>query len=473
MTLPFGIDISKHQGVNDYAKMKANAAFVFVKATESWGYVDPKFVSNWQGLAGHRRGAYVYVYLSEDPLRQANHLIDTVTRVGVDWRYDRLVLDLEKSGHGLSKAEVARRVLIMMERIKEVTGRYPILYSRASWVNDNMLVTDPRIANADWWLAHYLTHRPYPLYTPEKASPPTLPRGVSSWLIHQTGERGNGKAHGVASYYVDQNRWNTDNQEISAFFGNTEEEPPVVIPPEIEPPVEEKPLYEAVVITDPPNRLRTRFTPAGTIRPEVDWYQSADKVDVLQESDAWSRTGIKKWAMSSYLQRLMYLPLFNLQLWSQRDPRWGKDKMGSSNILMEQEGCLSTATATVLHFLGIDTDPKRYNYLLSTRGGYQAPNYMYWLMPDILWPGQVARAEYQWFNYGKGWESLADSILSSGRPVLAQVDFVPGGLMQQHWVTLPGKIDNLFYCLDPWFGTLGALSARYDKVFRLASYERL
>ena len=36
--LPFGIDISKHQGVNDYAKMKANTAFVFVKATESWGY---------------------------------------------------------------------------------------------------------------------------------------------------------------------------------------------------------------------------------------------------------------------------------------------------------------------------------------------------------------------------------------------------------------------------------------------------
>ncbi len=158
--LPFGIDISKHQGVNDYAKMKANTSFVFVKATESWGYTDPTFHTNWQGLVGHNRGAYCYVWLSDDPLRQANHLCDIVTQAGVDWKYDRLVLDLEKSGHGLSKAEVSRRVLVMMERIKEVTGRYPILYSRKYWVQDNMLIADPRLINADWWLAYYRTALP-------------------------------------------------------------------------------------------------------------------------------------------------------------------------------------------------------------------------------------------------------------------------------------------------------------------------
>jgi GH25 family lysozyme M1 (1,4-beta-N-acetylmuramidase) len=36
--LPFGTDLSKWQGVNNFAKMKANTDFVFVKATESWGY---------------------------------------------------------------------------------------------------------------------------------------------------------------------------------------------------------------------------------------------------------------------------------------------------------------------------------------------------------------------------------------------------------------------------------------------------
>ena len=48
MTYPFGCDISKWQGAINFAKIKAKTSFVFVKATESWGYVDPKFVSNWQ-----------------------------------------------------------------------------------------------------------------------------------------------------------------------------------------------------------------------------------------------------------------------------------------------------------------------------------------------------------------------------------------------------------------------------------------
>ena len=82
MDYPFGIDISKWQGTNDYAKMKANTSFVFVKATESWGYTDPKFHTNWQGLVGHNRGAYCYVYPESDPLRQANHLIDIVQASG-------------------------------------------------------------------------------------------------------------------------------------------------------------------------------------------------------------------------------------------------------------------------------------------------------------------------------------------------------------------------------------------------------
>ena len=50
---------------------------------------------------------------------------------------------------------------------------------------------------------------------------------------------------------------------------------------------------------------------------------------------------------------------------------------------------------------------------------------MYWLMPDKLWVGRVARAEYKSF-YGTGWEATANAILADGRPALAQVDFVPG-----------------------------------------------
>ena len=461
--LPYGIDFSKHQGINNFAKIKANTAFVFIKATESWGYTDPKFVANWQGMAGHKRGAYSYIWLSDDPLRQANHLINTVTNAGVDWRYDRLVLDLEKSGHGLSKAEVSRRVIVMMERIKEVTGRYPILYSRADWVNNNMLVTDPRIANADWWFANYLKPKVWPQFTPEKSPPPLLPRGVGQWLIHQAGERGNGGAVGVGSYYVDENRWNTANQEIEAFFGLREEAPPT----DPEPP-NPPDLDEAIVVTVKPNRLKTRHTPGGIERPEEDWLQSGQKVQIYEEVPEWWRVGENRWSMAKYLQKIMSLPLFNVQLWSQKDPRWAKDKMGSSNITLEEEGCLVTITSVELNFLGIDTDPKKYNAALTNLHGYKSPNLMYWQMPAIMWPSKIAMKEYQWFNNGTGWEPLAESIVASGRPVLAQVRSTP----MQHWVLLLGKLNNLWYCLDPLYGTVSALTDKYSRVYRIASYTR-
>jgi len=467
MDYPFGIDISKHQGVNDYAKIKANAAFVFVKATESWGYVDPKFDSNWQGLAGHRRGAYVYVYLSEDPLRQANHLINTVRRAGVDWRHDRLVLDLEKSGHGLSKAEVARRVLIMMERIKEVTGRYPILYSRASWVDDNMLVTDPRIANADWWLANYLKRRPAPLFTPEHAGPPLLPKGVSTWLIHQTGERGNGKAHGVASYYVDQNRWNGTEESVLAYFGLAEQTPE----PEPEP---EKALFDARVIDISPDRLRVRPAPGSD--KILRYLKSGDEVGVFEQVPVWDRVARGEWVMDKYLQRVVNegddRNLLPVPLWNQRDPRWEWLKMGQSWITLGQQGCLATVTAACLSLLlGRDVTPLEYGQLLNEKTGYLPPtNRMYWQMPKILYGTPLVT--WKGFNNGEGWESTVQGLLDQGLPALGRVDMLPGAGYLQHWIAFLGRTSSTWWILDPWYGIVAALGARYDKVYHVAAYGR-
>ena len=417
MTYPFGIDISKHQDVNDFAKMRANTAFVFVKATESWGYTDPKFYANWNGLVGHNRGAYSYVWLSDDPLRQANHLIDVVTQAGVDWRYDRLVLDLEKSGHGLSKAEVSRRVLVMMERIKEVTGRYPILYSRKYWLQDNMLLTDPRLINADWWLAYYRKALPKPLYTPEMPPPPLMPTGVNRWLFHQTCEKGKGREVGVGSYYVDQNRFNGTRAELDAFFGRGTNNVylPIITNPEPEP-------------------------------VEDDW------------------NGLLK-----------------VKLWSQHDSRWGNDRMGSSGVLMKHQGCLVTNVANYLDYLGVDTDPERYNNLLGLKGGYQY-NYvggikyanMYWKYPGVLFP-QIQRelADYTWYWNGTGWETQARSVLSSKRPVLGLVDFYAGGELNQHWVLIVGERSDGWWAVDPDTGTLINLSKYQNKVYRIVSYRRL
>ena len=413
MTLPFGIDISKHQGTNDFAKMRANTSFVFVKATESWGYTDPKFYANWQGLVGHNRGAYCYVWLSDDPLRQANHLIDIVTQAGVDWKYDRLVLDLEKSGHGLSKAEVSRRVLVMMERIKEITGRYPILYSRKYWVQDNMLINDPRLINADWWLAYYRTALPYPLYTPEMPSPPLMPNGVSKWLIHQTCERGKGREVGVGSYYVDQDRFNGTRAELNSFFGRG--------------------TYVYLPIVTTPKPVEDDWT--GLLRVKL-WSQHDPRWGGDRMGESYWRLTEKGCLVTSVA---IYLDFLGIDT----DP--------------EQYNQL----------LGIHGG---YQYV--TENGIKYAN-MFWRIPGVLFPEiQKDLADYTWYWNGTGWETQARSILSSKRPVLGLVDMYAGGALNQHWVLIVGEHSDSWWAVDPDTGTLINLSKYQNKVYRIVSYRR-
>lgn len=539
--LPFGVDVSKYQGVINFDKLAAatpKVRFMAMRAGISWGYEDPQFVTNMAGAKriGVPRIAYHVPYFSEDAKKQTDHIMRILDKGGFDPQYDRLCIDAEQN-NGMTKAAVTQKTAQILELLKNEYERYPMIYSRASWVD--LWLDVGQLPPVDWWLANYLKALPAPQYTPEKSPPPLLPKGVGTWLIHQTGERGNGGKYGMQSYYVDTDRWNGAEEELSAYFGLTEETP--------EPPPVEIPLFQAKVITIPPNRLKVRKAPNGAERPQADWLTSGQVVDVYEAQDDWYRHGIEKWssalwlkrlddtppvippselplfeatvttvppnrlrvrrtpngefvrwlqsgdtvsvyqeqvgwyrigdgewASSDYLQRVFYRPdLLNVPLFSQRDPRWANDRMGNSYITLGQEGCLVTCTASLLNFLGIKVDPKTYNALLTARSGYAPPNLMYWKMPDVLWQGEVERAEYSgWFSGGKGWEAFANAILESGRPALAHVDFVPGGAVNQHWVLLIGKVDGVWWCYDPWYGAVAALGARYNGIYRIVSYRR-
>lgn len=158
--------------------------------------------------------------------------------------------------------------------------------------------------------------------------------------------------------------------------------------------------------------------------------------------------------------------LLNVPIWSQHDPRWANDRMGSSYVTIGQQGCLVTSTSSLLNYLGIDVNPKSYNHLLSTNYGYALPHNMYWKMPEILWAGQVELAEYETFRYGIGWESTVETILVDDRPALAEVKM--DGM--QHWVVIIGKINGVFWIYDPWYGDTATLNSRYNNIFRIVSY---
>ena len=463
MTRAYGVDISKHNFSAD-GKRKVNFTilnpqifFCGVRACISWGYTDPWFAYSRANLTEPLL-AYHVTYPGEDANRQMDHFLRTVN----PGEHDRLVLDLELD-HGYGKARITQAVNACVERLKAETGRYPVIYSRASWVDAFLEVADLPVV--DWWLANYLTHRPAPLFTPEHAGPPLLPKGVSTWLIHQTGERGNGKAHGVASYYVDQNRWNGTAESVLAYFGLAEDTPE----PEPEP---EETLFNARVIDIAPDRLRVRAAPGSD--KILRHLKSGEEVSVFEQVPVWDRIGRGEWAMDSYLQRVVDegddRNLLPVPLWNQRDPRWEWLKMGQSGITLGQQGCLATVTAACLSLLlGRDVTPLEYGQLLNAKTGYLPPtNRMYWQMPKILYGTPLVT--WKGFNSGEGWESTVQGLLDQGLPALGRVDMLPGAGYLQHWIAFLGRTGSTWWILDPWYGIVAALAARYDKVYHVAAY---
>lgn len=413
---PYGVDISRYQYSQD-GRQKINfdvlnplIKFCGIRAAISWGYTDPWFSYSWASVTAPRL-AYHVLYPGEDAVRQMDHFL----RIVNPGEHDRLALDLELD-HGYTKYQITQTVLSSLERLRSETGRYPIIYSRAYWVNDHLYVAGLP-PNLDWWLATYLTALPAPAYTPERPSPPILPVGVNNWLIHQTGDRANGGAHGVASYYIDTNRWNGTQDDMLSYFGLNESHE----------------VYLPIIVTPEPE-------PEPALPPG----------------------------------------LLDVPVYAQKDPRWAKDRMGASYFTLEQKGCLTTITVAGLAYFGLRLNdqligPKEYNRLASTRGGYEIKKEgntvyanMYWLFPDILTDHQIVRAEYNCIYFNQGWKPKADAILASKRPVWTEVRL--NGW--QHWVLIIGNVNGVYWCLDPWHGDIVDMSTRYDRVYRIVSYRR-
>jgi GH25 family lysozyme M1 (1,4-beta-N-acetylmuramidase) len=473
MTLPFGIDISKYQFSSDgtqkpdFDKVNATCDFVAVRAGISWGYTDPWFAYSWEHITKPRL-AYHVVYPGESAIRQMERFLRIVDPDEHDW----LVLDAELD-HGYSKARITQTLSDCIEHLFGATGRYPIIYSRALWINQFVDVAD--LPPLDWWLAHYLWRRPSPLFTPEKDPPPALPRGVNNWLIHQTGERGNGSAVGVASHYVDTNRWNGTQAELLAYFGLADGYEP--LPPEPEPPEVQEPLFQARVVTIKPNRLRTRYTPeisSTNIRPEPDWYKSGRVVSVYETKPDWYRTAVETWASSEWMQRLDYQEPPTLidipPLW-QQDPRWKTILLGySKTMTIGGWGCL---IVTLAMRLGIT--PEEVNDRLKAVGGFTGAN-VYWQMVQVAFP-QLTDFEYIECYWTPAPLDRIDSRLAEGIPVHVHVDlYNETASMEQHWVLLVGKNDDDYVMNDPWTGKQGSFREVYGDparwIFRIASWRK-
>ncbi len=314
MSRAFGIDISKYQSSQDGSRkmnfdaVKNNAeevTFVAARAGISWGYTDPLFKVYWAEMAriNTMRIAYHVIYFGESALAQMDALFKLLDGRS-NFAYDRIALDLEVAGIN-PKSRITATTQKCLDVCRARTGRYPLVYSRANWVNTYLSIAD--LPTLDWWLATYRKPLVSPLFTPEHPGPPILPNGVSTYRIQQTGERC--KSIGGVSYFMDYNRWNGTKTDVLGYFGNPTG---ITIPPE------NKALFTAKCIV---SALYKRSGP-GPGYQVVGTLNLGDIVSVYEVRDGWYRIDptAQLWCSgkNTYLQKVSDGPLPDKALFEAR-----------------------------------------------------------------------------------------------------------------------------------------------------------
>lgn len=225
--LPFGIDISKYQGLVDYGKLAEfdtpSVEFMGIRSTISWGYQDPFFKRNWQEAKnlGINRVNYHVLYPGEDVKRQVDNIMLTLDG---DLGEGPVAIDAELD-HDYSKTKITDSIEEMVFMLRDETGRLPCIYTRPSWVLAHMT---PRnwFAQVPWWMATYTwTGQEHNGNGVKEASEKAGVPGDMVW-VHQTGDKGKGPVFGMKSLGLDYNRWFSTPEHYSIMFGDVIVSPP-------------------------------------------------------------------------------------------------------------------------------------------------------------------------------------------------------------------------------------------------------
>jgi len=135
--------------------------------------------------------------------------------------------------------------------------------------------------------------------------------------------------------------------------------------------------------------------------------------------------------------------------YSQRDVEWADDRLGDSpDLTMGQAGCLVTSIASVLSDLTDSlTAPGELNQWLKQNRGFTGGGLFVW---DSIAPLGLRRAEtISCATQPAPIKHLSD-VLASGSGVVIEVDALPDGALNQHWVRLLSIDDKDGQIMDPW-----------------------
>jgi lysozyme len=195
-TLP-GIDVSTYQSTVDWAKV-AGAGIVFAIARVSDGttVLDDQFDANWSGMKanGVTRGVYQFFRASEDPIAQAELVLQKLAQQGPSDL--PVVMDIE-TADGQSAATVQMKMQQWLNHL-HAAGQRTMVYT-AAFMSQTI---GTGFAAEPLWVANYGT------------TCPTMPAGWSSWIIWQHSDKGSVAGIGGA---VDLDEFDGDAAALGGF----------------------------------------------------------------------------------------------------------------------------------------------------------------------------------------------------------------------------------------------------------------
>ncbi len=210
-----GLDVSKWQGDVDWPAVRGDGNdFAIARTTHGTGIIDEYFEQNWREIrdAGLIRGTYQYYEPGQDPIAQADIMLNMIDAAGGLLPEDLPpVLDLETAG-GLSASAVVASALVWLEYVEQQTQKRPMIYSAASF-GDTL---GNSLSGYPLWVANYKS-----TYA---GNCPKVPDGWSAWRIWQYSD--SGTSSGTNTNTVDLNIFDGNLADLRNFVAASNLGPP-------------------------------------------------------------------------------------------------------------------------------------------------------------------------------------------------------------------------------------------------------
>jgi len=149
--------------------------------------------------------------------------------------------------------------------------------------------------------------------------------------------------------------------------------------------------------------------------------------------------------------------------YTQFDPAWGSDVMGSSRTTLRESGCLVTVLASNLRHLGVRTTPGELNARLGLLHGYTRDG-------SVIWSRFKASQKGIQPQYRHVFSSrvVEQDLLNQRLPM---VQIRRGWLQRPHWLLVVGADARDFLVMDP--ARRSATPARLGQYGRVHAYRVL